>query len=128
MQQSIQQQKPENNNKIKKSHIFVHCGWERSFWRSLWVISSWFLKKFSQLLDNLSGCLIGAPEKVQVFSMEFEPVTVLLGSNPDEDISNFSGAHMRQSLRLSNNCEDHIFSMLSNSYMLSDSYIWIFII
>ena len=102
MQQSIQQQKPENNNKVKKikkkNHIFVHCGWERSFCRSLWVISSWFLKKFLQLLDNLSGCLIGAPEKFQVSSMEFEPVTVLLGSNPDEDISNFSGAHMREGL------------------------------
>ena len=81
-------------------------------------------KKFLQLLVSLSYCLIGASEKFRVFSMEFEPVTVLLGSNPYEDIWNFSGAHMRQSLRLSNNCEDHILmskSLLAN--MLSDSYI-----
>lgn len=51
-------------------------------------------------------------------------MTVLLGSNPDEDISNFSGARRRQSLRLSNNCVDHILiSMSLMANMLSDSYI-----
>ena len=40
-------------------------------------------------------------------------IAEVMGSSPVEDTRNFSGAHMRRSLRLSRKCEDHCFSHLS---------------
>lgn len=38
----------------------------------------------------------------------------VMGWNPVEDIQNFPGAHMRQSLRLCSKCEDHYFNSSLN--------------
>ena len=84
-------------------------------------LKKWSKNKFesktwsSHLLDNRSDCLICALEKFQVPSTGFKSMTSVMpvqcsyqlsydhqvmDSNPIEDTSNFSGAHMRQSLRL----------------------------
>ena len=57
-----------------------------------------FITRSSHLLDNLTDCLMCTY------------IAGIMGSNPVGDTWNFSGAHMRQSLRLSSKCDDHFFN------------------
>ena len=72
----------------------------------------------THLLENLCHCLICVHENFQASSTALTPTTSgtdfseVMGSNPAKDTSKFSSAHLRQSLRLPSECEDHFLNPL----------------